>query len=67
MTPQEAFDNQLIQQLGSACLTIAKQSAAVTDLQNQVEELKKEVESLKEPKCSGEVLPAEDKNANAGA
>jgi ribonuclease HII len=34
MTAQEAFERQLIEQLGSACLTIAKQSAAEIDASN---------------------------------
>ena len=38
MTPDEAFNQQIITQIGSACLTIAQQAAAITDLRNKLAE-----------------------------
>jgi hypothetical protein len=52
MTAQEAFERQLIEQLGSACLTIAKQAAAVTELQNKLDDAEKRIAEM-ESKAGG--------------
>lgn len=47
MTEQEAFEQQLIVQIGSACLTIAKQAGAITALRAEVEKKNEELKTLK--------------------
>lgn len=43
MTPQQAFDGVIIQQVGSYCLMIANQAAAAADLQNKLAEAEKKI------------------------
>ena len=59
MTANEAFEQQLITQIGSACLTIAKQAAAVTELQNQLAAEKEIGDALRKGATDAEKKMAE--------
>ena len=48
MTPQEAFEGYLREQIGAYAVMIAHQSGAAAGLQNKIAELEKKCAELKE-------------------
>ena len=50
MTPQQAFEQQIMSDFGPYVLKVAHQAGVIAGLQNKISELEQEIVKLKEPK-----------------